>query len=148
MVSKLFGIAVVFCEKCSDRHLGVLVLISRLFPIFSFDLISYGAGLTGMSLKWFALATLLGMIPPTFALTYFGKSIVMADWPVVLLGGVFVILFLFLPKLIKSHRSSWWARLLQGDPSKRVPENTKKNIQAPTENTVSQTCPLCGGPKG
>ena len=147
-VSKLLGVNAVFCEKCTDRHLAVLVLISRLFPIFSFDLISYGAGLTGMSLKWFALATLFGMIPPTFALTYYGKSVVMAEWPVILLGGLFVTLFLLLPKLIKSHRSSWWAKLLQGEPGERDLEIERKNSQAPTANTAGQTCPLCGGPKG
>jgi hypothetical protein len=37
--------------------------------------VSYGAGLTNMSLKAFVLATFLGMIPPTFAFTYLGNAV-------------------------------------------------------------------------
>ncbi|MDR4485810.1 MAG: VTT domain-containing protein [Nitrospirales bacterium] len=44
-----------------------------MIPIFSFDLISYGAGLTNMSIRVFALVALVGMIPPTLALTYAGS---------------------------------------------------------------------------
>jgi len=36
-----------FCEKCSERNLFIVILCARLLPVFSFDLVSYGAGLTG-----------------------------------------------------------------------------------------------------
>ena len=97
VITRLLKINVRFCEKCSDHHLMGLVFFARLFPFFSFDLVSYGAGLTNMSLRAFALATLLGMIPPTFVLTYFGSSVVTVEWPLILSGIVLVILFLFLP---------------------------------------------------
>lgn len=70
---RLLHINVTFCEKCSDKHLAIFVFLSRLVPIFSFDLISYGAGLTNMSIRVFALVTFVGMIPPTLALTYAGS---------------------------------------------------------------------------
>jgi uncharacterized membrane protein YdjX (TVP38/TMEM64 family) len=85
-------------------------------PIFSFDIVSYGAGLTKMSLKAFAFATFVGMIPPTFALTYLGSAVVSVQWPFILAGGLLVVIFLFLPKWIMNHRMSWWVRVLQGKP--------------------------------
>jgi uncharacterized membrane protein YdjX (TVP38/TMEM64 family) len=105
-----------FCEKCSDHHLMGFVFIARLLPIFSFDIVSYGAGLTKMSLKVFALATLVGMIPPTFALTYLGGSVPTLQWPIIVFGLLMAGLFLWLPKLILKNRSTWWVRLIQGEP--------------------------------
>ena len=49
------------------------VLIARLIPLVSFDVVSYAAGLTRMRLWPFLLATLLGMAPATFAYTYLGS---------------------------------------------------------------------------
>ncbi|MFQ5992052.1 MAG: TVP38/TMEM64 family protein, partial [Nitrospiraceae bacterium] len=114
LLSKLLRVDVVFCEMCSDHKLMVLVFLARLLPIFSFDIVSYGAGLTNMSLKVFAIATLLGMILPTFALTYFGSSVVTTQWPLILLGALMVGVLVFLPKLLVKYRSSWWAGLFMG----------------------------------
>ena len=49
------------------------VLICRLFPIISFDYVSYAAGLTPMKYLEFALATGIGQIPAIFIYSYFGK---------------------------------------------------------------------------
>jgi uncharacterized membrane protein YdjX (TVP38/TMEM64 family) len=49
------------------------VFFSRLFPVVSFDIISYGAGLTKMSLGNFSVATFLGMLPLTFIYNTFGS---------------------------------------------------------------------------
>ncbi len=73
MLTRLLHINITFCEKYSDHHLAIFVFLSRLVPIFSFDLISYGSGLTNMSIRVFGLVTLVGMIPPTLALTYAGR---------------------------------------------------------------------------
>lgn len=48
------------------------VLIGRLLPVVSFDVVSYGAGLTGMSFTAFILATAIGMIPGTLLYSYLG----------------------------------------------------------------------------
>ena len=42
-----------FCVHCSDKLLTRVVLVSRLLPFVSFDIVSYGAGLTAMSLRRF-----------------------------------------------------------------------------------------------
>ena len=105
---------ITFCEQCSDHHLFGLIVLVRLVPVFSFDIVSYGAGLTNMSLKSFAIATFLGMIPPTFAFTYLGSAVVSVQGPMILTGVLLVAIFLFLPKWIMSHRSSWWVSMLLG----------------------------------
>ena len=99
-LARIFRTDVTFCEHCSDRHLAIFVFLSRLLPIFSFDLISYGAGLTNMSVRVFALATLFGMIPPTFALTTLGGSVFAGEWLLILLGLAMVMFFLLIPKLV------------------------------------------------
>ena len=50
------------------------MLIARLVPIVSFDIISYAAGLTPMRCRNFLGATLLGMAPATFLYAYLGEQ--------------------------------------------------------------------------
>ncbi len=141
VLGRLLNTKVNFCEKCSDHHLMGLVFVARLLPIFSFDIVSYGAGLTKMSLKVFAIATLLGMIPSTFALTYLGGSVPTLQWPIILSGLLLAGLFLFLPKLILKNRSTWWVRLIQGE----APEGSEALSPAPIQipNPESK-CAWCG----
>jgi uncharacterized membrane protein YdjX (TVP38/TMEM64 family) len=129
---------ITFCEQCSDHHLLGLIVVARLVPIFSFDIVSYGAGLTKMSLKAFALATFVGMAPPTFALTYLGSAVVTVQWPLILSGGLLVVIFLFLPKWIMNHRRSWWVRVIQGKP-------IAPNLPSAEAMDDSQ-CAWCGKP--
>jgi uncharacterized membrane protein YdjX (TVP38/TMEM64 family) len=78
-LTRLLRTDISFCERCSDRHLAISVFVSHLLSIFSFDLVSDGAGPTNMSLRAFAGATLLGMIGPTFLLIYAGSQVVSED---------------------------------------------------------------------
>ncbi|PJJ29184.1 TVP38/TMEM64 family protein [Lacrimispora celerecrescens] len=48
------------------------VLVCRLLPFVSFDLISYGAGLTSMPFGSFFLATGIGQLPATIVYSYVG----------------------------------------------------------------------------
>jgi uncharacterized membrane protein YdjX (TVP38/TMEM64 family) len=88
-----------FCSQCSDRLLTKIVFFSRLIPVVSFDVVSYGAGLTMMSLRKFALATLLGMVPLTALYNYAGSALVFGKGMTVTVGLVMVVLFFVLP---------WW----------------------------------------
>ncbi len=115
-LSKILKADAVFCQMCTDHQLMGLMFFARLIPVFSFDVVSYGAGLTNLSLKTFALSTLLGMIPPTFAFTYLGSSVISAQWPLIAAGVAMVALFLITPKLLATHRTSAVARLVLGPP--------------------------------
>lgn len=51
------------------------ILVFRLLPFVSFDLISYAAGLTGMSFIGFFIATGIGQTPATIVYSYVGSSL-------------------------------------------------------------------------
>lgn len=63
----------------SQNALMGLVFVSRLLPFVSFDVISYAAGLTVLSLWRFALATLAGILPASFLLAHFGAGMVAGE---------------------------------------------------------------------
>ena len=92
-----------FCTQCSNKLLTKIVFLSRLIPVVSFDVISYGAGLTKMSLPAFMLSTCLGMIPLTFLYNYSGAIISFDTWVSMLIGGVFVLIFFLFPRLIERY---------------------------------------------
>lgn len=124
-LSRFMNTGATFCQKCMDHQLMGAMFLARFIPIFSFDVVSYGAGLTNISLKTFALATLFGMAPPTFAFVYLGSSIVIAQWPLIAGGAVMVLLFLAMPKLLTTYRDSRIARLLLGPVPAQAVESTK-----------------------
>lgn len=144
-LARLFRTDVIFCERCSDRHLAIFVFASRLLPIFSFDLISYGAGLTNMSVRAFAVATLIGMIPPTFALTTLGGSVLAGEWLLLLLGLAMVAFFLLMPKLVMRYQSSEWAQLLLGKAPAMAPVETPPAPKPMPADEPLHQCSACGG---
>ena len=97
-IERFLGGHVNFCTSCSDKVLTKIVFISRLLPVVSFDIVSYGAGLTKMSLKKFSIATCLGMMPLTFLYNYSGSILVFGKGLTFVLGIVMVALFFLLPK--------------------------------------------------
>jgi uncharacterized membrane protein YdjX (TVP38/TMEM64 family) len=90
----------------SQSALTGIVFVSRLIPFMSFDLVSYAAGLTPIMFWRFAIATLLGLIPISFALAHLGGEIITSDNSrlmfVVLLVGLLTLLPLALKYLGKS----------------------------------------------
>lgn len=55
-----------------EKHGRQSVLIARLLPFISFDIVSYAAGLTSMSFGSFVVATGLGQLPATIIYSYVG----------------------------------------------------------------------------
>ena len=55
-----------------ERYGKNAILICRLLPFVSFDLVSYAAGLTSMSFWGFFLATGIGQLPATIVYSYVG----------------------------------------------------------------------------
>ncbi|MFZ1470310.1 MAG: VTT domain-containing protein [Paracoccaceae bacterium] len=74
----------------SQFALMLIVFTSRLIPFISFDLVSYGAGITCLTIGRFALATAIGVVPICFALAAMGAGMADGDanwmW-IVGLGG-------------------------------------------------------------
>lgn len=108
-ITRLLHRDISFSDRYPQRHMAYIVLFARLEPVFSFALVSYGAGLTGMSLGAFALSTLVGMTPGTVLLNYYGKSIFtgVALWEQILLGLALVIVLLVIPVWIRRKNPGW-----------------------------------------
>lgn len=102
-LERFLGGHVNFCTECSDKLVGRVVFFSRLVPFISFDVVSYGAGLTKMSLGRFALATGMGMAPATFVYTYFGSVVSVSPGVAVAAGIVLVVFFFLIPRWIEKH---------------------------------------------
>ncbi len=79
LLRRLFGDRIELGWLGSQNALTWMVFVSRLLPFVSFDLVSYGAGLTPIKTWRFALATLLGLIPVSFLLAHFGGEMAGAD---------------------------------------------------------------------
>lgn len=58
-----------------ERYGKNTILICRLLPFVSFDLVSYAAGLTSMSFGSFLLATGIGQLPATVIYSYVGSML-------------------------------------------------------------------------
>lgn len=50
-----------------------IVLLTRLSPVFPFNLLNYGYGLTGVRLRSYVLASWAGMLPGTITYVYLGS---------------------------------------------------------------------------
>ena len=81
-IARILGRDVVV-KICTDRGLEQIdaffkkygrksILIARLLPFISFDLVSYAAGLTSMSFWEFFVATGIGQLPATIVYSYVG----------------------------------------------------------------------------
>ncbi|MGB3768852.1 MAG: TVP38/TMEM64 family protein [Phormidesmis sp.] len=105
-VKALTGKIIYFSKEKGEWLLGGLIFVTRLLPVLSFDLISYGAGLTGLSLPIYASSTLFGMIPSTLLLTYLGEAFTLGARAAISLSLVFVALLVLLPWGIR--RYNWF----------------------------------------
>lgn len=61
-------------DRLKGKYGFWIVLIARLVPVVSFDLISFAAGLAGMRLRNFMISTGIGMLPGTIAYTVIGHD--------------------------------------------------------------------------
>jgi uncharacterized membrane protein YdjX (TVP38/TMEM64 family) len=59
-----------------QKHGKYAILIARLLPFISFDIVSYAAGLTSMSFWSFFIATGIGQLPATIIYSYVGGMLV------------------------------------------------------------------------
>ena len=100
-LERFLGEHIHFCSQCSDVLLFKLVLASRLIPVISFALVSYGAGITAMTIRGYLLATVIGMLPMTAVYVAMGAVLTVSPvWAGV--GGILAVLILvILPRLVE-----------------------------------------------
>ncbi len=64
------------------------VFVLRLIPLFPFNGLNFGLGLTRVNLWVYVLATFVGIVPGTFAYVYFGSSL--ASFDPLQIGGAII----------------------------------------------------------
>lgn len=62
-------------DEFFEKHGRMSILIARLLPFISFDIVSYAAGLTSMSFGSFFIATGIGQLPATIIYSYVGSML-------------------------------------------------------------------------
>lgn len=103
VVRALLGKVIYFSNHRGEVYLGWLVFASHLLPFVPYDLVSYGAGLSGMSFPIYATACLLGVIPCIFFLTYMGSALTGGLLLGVGLAVLFVLMLVLLPWGVKRY---------------------------------------------
>lgn len=90
------------------RYGNRAILISRLLPFVSFDIISYGAGLTPVSFWKFLVATGIGQLPATIVYSYLGQnltgSVQVLFWVFSVTAAIFVLGWTIGPVVLKRLR--------------------------------------------
>lgn len=95
-------------DELAERLGGRALLIMRLLPVFNFDWVSYAAGLTTISTRLFAVATLVGMIPPVIAIVAVGATLpTRPAISAVIFGGLVLLVFVpILAALVPRRKDS------------------------------------------
>jgi len=123
LVAKVVGRSIVTKEwrgnaakfQAQMEHNGFLyVLLFRLIPVINFDLISYMAAIAKVRFTSFALATLIGIIPGTFAYNFLGSSFVSGNPKIIAAAIVVFVILTVVPILIRNR----WNRKADGDSGK------------------------------
>lgn len=74
-VASLAGQRVTAIDEWLTSRGFVAMLYARLLPIFPFNALNYIAGVTGLRLREYVLATFVGIIPGTFVFTSLGGNV-------------------------------------------------------------------------
>lgn len=90
-------------QQQMEQNGFLYVLIFRLIPVINFDLISYLAAFAKVRFGAFALATLLGIIPGTFAYNFLGSSAASGNPEMILLASSVFILLTVIPVYIRKR---------------------------------------------
>jgi uncharacterized membrane protein YdjX (TVP38/TMEM64 family) len=129
-VERLFGGRFVAFDQRIREHGFTGLLIIRLLPLFPFNAVNFGCGLTGIRLRDYVLATAIGIVPGTFVYQFlfakFGRRILtgglrleyLADpelWLAIALFAGFVIVGKWLSKRVSSKPTAV-ARAPKEDP--------------------------------
>ena len=89
------------------------IIVCRLLPFVSFDLVSYAAGLTSMRFWSFFWATGIGQLPATIVYSYFGASL-MGGGKILFVGLTILFAFsivVYVAKKIMNERKAKKARI-------------------------------------
>lgn len=94
-----------FDERAAENGFKV-VLFMRLIPLFQYDAVNFGSGLSKIRFRDYALATFFGMLPGGFITNYFGSSLDNLKSPKFIIALSLFILMMFIPFIYKKFKGS------------------------------------------
>ncbi len=89
------------CDAFAERQSFPVILFMRLVPIIPFDLVNYGAGICGVKTIGYIFATVVGIIPGTFAYVYLGSSL--TDPKYIIVAALLFIILVRGPILVRRY---------------------------------------------
>lgn len=98
-------------QQQMEQNGFLYVLVFRLIPVINFDLISYLAAFAKVRFVSFALATLIGIIPGTFAYNFLGSSAATGNPKIILAASIVFILLTIIPVYFRKR----WLRKQHGN---------------------------------
>ena len=81
-----------FDDKVNETPL-IATLFLRMVPVFPFDFVNYGLGLSKMKFRWYLTGTMIGVIPGLTAYIFLGASLMDLRFLIPTIIG-FIVLFL------------------------------------------------------
>ncbi len=89
-------------EKLGENGF-VWMLFFRLVPLFPFNGLNFGLGLTKVKARDYILGTAIGIIPGSFAYSYFGDSVATLDTWNIVASALLLVALISLPLLYKKY---------------------------------------------
>lgn len=120
-VVKLLGKHAALLSTFQERSVMIVVAITRALPIFSFEVVSYGAALTSISFVRYLIATAIGMLLPLLVFTATGSVLAESTSPAAMAAtAVLMILLFFIVPIAIDHYNpfGWKDKLLHRKPKK------------------------------
>lgn len=74
-VERIAGRGVVRLDDWMQQHGFLAILYTRLIPVVPFNVLNYAAGIAGLRLRDYVIATAVGIVPGTFAYAELGHSL-------------------------------------------------------------------------
>ncbi|MFC1807962.1 TVP38/TMEM64 family protein [Candidatus Omnitrophota bacterium] len=109
-VSKLIKGKMQNIDEKIEKHGFLTVFLIRLIPNVAWDIQNLGLGVTKVKFRDYFLATFIGIMPGSFALVYFGSSIINVItnpknfWMILLAIAIFAAIF-FLQNFLKKRQA-------------------------------------------
>ena len=93
-------------EELKEHGLRTVIFL-RLVPLFPFDVVNFGLGVTSVSFKRYVVGTAIGVLPGLTAYIFLGASLLSGMYIIPTLGGFFILTLLanYLRKKNKSIMS-------------------------------------------
>jgi uncharacterized membrane protein YdjX (TVP38/TMEM64 family) len=110
-VERLAGRRVARLDEWMGRNGFLALLYARLVPVVPFNLLNYAAGVAGMSMRSYVIATAVGIVPGTIAYTALGCAAAHpGSLPFIVSLAAVVLLTLIAGLLSRRHRRARAAR--------------------------------------